>query len=400
MSQADLATSYAQLKPILTKAEPSSLLAGLIGAPEVVKVAEKNGAGSSDDDAKKLLDSVAKQAGVTPSGEWTSDALLLAKSDLGYQKLQAMSNGAGADRRHQLGDRRPARPGQPAVRHLVQGDDRCDRSTVDRRVEVTPEGVGGQDERAASGLVHLADLVDVMDRLRSPGGCPWDAEQTHESLVGYAVEEVFEVAEAVETGDRAHLREELGDLLLQVVFQARVAQEHPTEPFDLEDVAAGIAAKLRRRHPHVFGDVEVADAQDVHRRWEQIKAAEKGARLGARRHPDRAARAGQGAEGARPGAASRPGPARRRTRRPRTDRRRSVTSCSPWRGVRRHRGLTPRRPCGPRSGPSRTEHGRRRPSQTGPDAAGPSDQSITSTAAPVTRPPRRSSRAWAASANA
>jgi outer membrane murein-binding lipoprotein Lpp len=94
MSQADLATSYAQLKPILTKAEPSSLLAGLIGAPEVVKVAEKNGAGSSDDDAKKLLDSVAKQAGVTPSGEWTSDALLLAKSDLGYQKLQAMGNGA------------------------------------------------------------------------------------------------------------------------------------------------------------------------------------------------------------------------------------------------------------------------------------------------------------------
>jgi XTP/dITP diphosphohydrolase len=80
----------------------------------------------------------------------------------------------------------------------------------------------------------------------------------------------------VETGDRAHLREELGDLLLQVVFQARVAQEHPTEPFDLEDVAAGIAAKLRHRHPHVFGDVEVADAQDVHRRWEQIKAAEKG----------------------------------------------------------------------------------------------------------------------------
>ncbi|MDO8121472.1 MazG family protein [Isoptericola sp. b490] len=124
---------------------------------------------------------------------------------------------------------------------------------------------------------HLRDLVAVMDRLRSPGGCPWDAEQTAESLVAYAVEEVYEVAEAVETGDRGHLREELGDLLLQVVFQARVAQEHATEPFDIEDVAAGIAAKLRRRHPHVFGpDADAGlDPAEVHRRWEQIKAAEK-----------------------------------------------------------------------------------------------------------------------------
>lgn len=133
------------------------------------------------------------------------------------------------------------------------------------------------DGRASVGLEHLADLIAVMDRLRSPGGCPWDAEQTAESLVAYAVEEVYEVAEAVETGDRAHLREELGDLLLQVVFQARVAQEHPTEPFDLEDVAAGIAAKLRRRHPHVFGPDAAPglDPEEVHRRWEQIKAAEK-----------------------------------------------------------------------------------------------------------------------------
>ncbi len=131
-----------------------------------------------------------------------------------------------------------------------------------------------------TGLEHLADLIRVMDRLRSPGGCPWDAEQTAESLVAYAVEEVYEVAEAVETGDRAHLREELGDLLLQVVFQARVAQEHPTEPFGLEDVAEGIAAKLRRRHPHVFGpDADSGlDPAEVHRRWEQIKAAEKAER--------------------------------------------------------------------------------------------------------------------------
>lgn len=129
---------------------------------------------------------------------------------------------------------------------------------------------------SASGtLAALADLVAVMDRLRSPGGCPWDAEQTLETLVQYAVEEVYEVAEAVETGDRALLREELGDLLLQVVFQARVAQEDEADPFDLGDVAAGIAAKLRRRHPHVFGDATAADAEEVHRRWEAIKTAEK-----------------------------------------------------------------------------------------------------------------------------
>lgn len=121
----------------------------------------------------------------------------------------------------------------------------------------------------------LADLVAVMDRLRSPGGCPWDAEQDHRSLLPYAVEEVYEVVEAVESGDRAALREELGDLLLQVVFHARVATEHPDDPFDIDDVAAGVAEKLRRRHPHVFGDVVVTDAEDVHRRWDRIKRAEK-----------------------------------------------------------------------------------------------------------------------------
>ena len=142
-------------------------------------------------------------------------------------------------------------------------------------------------------LAALADLVAVMDRLRSPGGCPWDAEQTHASLLPYAIEEVHEVVEAVEAGDRAGMREELGDLLLQVVFHARVAQEHPDDPFDLADVAAGVAAKLRRRHPHVFGDeAERAsaatapegadggsegplDGATVHRRWERIKQAEK-----------------------------------------------------------------------------------------------------------------------------
>jgi XTP/dITP diphosphohydrolase len=124
-------------------------------------------------------------------------------------------------------------------------------------------------------VAALADLVAVMDRLRSPGGCPWDAEQTHASLLPYAIEEVFEVVEAVETEDRDALREELGDLLLQVVFHARVAQEHRTEPFGIGEVAGEVAAKLRRRHPHVFGDVEVSGSEEVHRSWELIKKAEK-----------------------------------------------------------------------------------------------------------------------------
>lgn len=114
-----------------------------------------------------------------------------------------------------------------------------------------------------------------MDRLRSPGGCPWDAAQTHASLVPYALEEAYEVAEAIETGDRPGMREELGDLLLQVVFHARVAQEHPDDPFDLDDVARGLVAKLVRRHPHVFGSDAAPDAEAVHVRWEQLKQAEK-----------------------------------------------------------------------------------------------------------------------------
>ncbi|GIG36627.1 MazG family protein [Cellulomonas pakistanensis] len=121
----------------------------------------------------------------------------------------------------------------------------------------------------------LRRLVAVMDRLRSPGGCPWDAEQTHASLVPYVLEEAYEVAEAVEGGDRAHLREELGDLLLQVVFHARIAEEDPADPFDLDDVAADLVAKLVRRHPHVFGTAEVADAEGVNRQWDAIKKAEK-----------------------------------------------------------------------------------------------------------------------------
>src|SRR5690625_6944996 len=101
-----------------------------------------------------------------------------------------------------------------------------------------------------------------MNRLRSPGGCPWDAEQTHRSLLPHLLEEAHEVVEAVENGSRADLLEELGDLLLQVVFHARIAQEHPQEPFDIDDIARGISAKLQRRHPYVFP--EAADRSEEH----------------------------------------------------------------------------------------------------------------------------------------
>jgi len=118
----------------------------------------------------------------------------------------------------------------------------------------------------------FAELVAVMDRLRSPGGCPWDAEQTHLTLAPYAIEEAYELAEAVEADDRAGMREELGDLLLQVVFHARLAQDDADEPFDVDDVAADLTAKLVRRHPHVFAD---AEATDLHGQWDRIKKDEK-----------------------------------------------------------------------------------------------------------------------------
>jgi len=123
---------------------------------------------------------------------------------------------------------------------------------------------------------QLQRLVAVMDRLRSPGGCVWDAEQTHQTLLPFMLEESYEYVEAVETNDRQAMREELGDVLLQVYFHARMAEEHPTEPFSIEDVAEEVAEKLIRRHPHVFGNVKVSSSDEVLENWEALKAAEKG----------------------------------------------------------------------------------------------------------------------------
>ncbi len=116
-------------------------------------------------------------------------------------------------------------------------------------------------------------LVAIMDRLRDPGGCPWDREQTLDTLAGYMLEEAYEVIEAV--GRRAHatLREELGDLLLQIVFMARIGREN--DWFDIDSVCDAISEKMIRRHPHVFGEVEVADSGEVIRNWEDIKRSER-----------------------------------------------------------------------------------------------------------------------------
>lgn len=117
-------------------------------------------------------------------------------------------------------------------------------------------------------------LVQVMDQLRSPGGCPWDAQQTHESLARYLLEETYEALEAMDQGDLVSLREELGDLLLQVVFHARIAQE--IEPdFSLDTIAQGVVDKLVRRHPHVFSDLVVTTNEELEANWAKIKETEK-----------------------------------------------------------------------------------------------------------------------------
>ncbi len=120
---------------------------------------------------------------------------------------------------------------------------------------------------------ELERLVGIMARLRGEGGCPWDREQTHESIKPYLTEETYEVLEAIDERDPGKLREELGDLLLQIVFHARMAEE--AGAFDIAAVIAGIAEKLRRRHPHVFGDVKADTAQEVLFNWEQIKQRER-----------------------------------------------------------------------------------------------------------------------------
>lgn len=129
---------------------------------------------------------------------------------------------------------------------------------------------------------NLEQFIQTIARLRAPDGCPWDLEQTHESLARYAIEEAYEVQEAIHSGEPDKLKEELGDLLLQVVLHAQVAKD--AGQFDIEDVAAGINDKMIRRHPHVFGDKKIDNAKEVVGQWEEIKKKEK-----AKASPDQSA---------------------------------------------------------------------------------------------------------------
>jgi len=130
-------------------------------------------------------------------------------------------------------------------------------------------------------MIHCADegrqierLRAIMHRLRAPGGCPWDAEQTHESLISNLIEETYETVAAIRANDQANLCEELGDILLQVVFHAELAEEDGR--FDLNEIARGVSEKLVRRHPHVYGSSEAGSTEAVLTQWEEIKRSEKG----------------------------------------------------------------------------------------------------------------------------
>jgi XTP/dITP diphosphohydrolase len=122
------------------------------------------------------------------------------------------------------------------------------------------------------GLDHLRQTMAI---LRGPGGCAWDLEQDHRSLVPYLIEESAELVDAIEAGTRADLQEELGDVLYQVFFHADIASADPDAPFDIDDIAWATAEKMRSRHPHVFADTEVADVEDIRRNWEVLKKQEK-----------------------------------------------------------------------------------------------------------------------------
>lgn len=122
-------------------------------------------------------------------------------------------------------------------------------------------------------MTPFEELVEIMKRLHAPGGCPWDREQTHKSLKPYFVEEVYEALDAIDSGSDEHLKEELGDVLLQVVFHAEIADKEGR--FTIDDVVRGINEKLKRRHPHVFGETTVGSSGEVLKNWEQIKRKEK-----------------------------------------------------------------------------------------------------------------------------
>ena len=197
----------------------------------------------------------------------------------------------GPDAWRALGERPVvALPGAAATAEVLRADgwhvgDVADLAAAQARPDAVVLLADGSEELAGVEVVQgapeppgarLLDVVRVMDRLRSPGGCPWDAEQTHASLRGYLLEEAHEAYDAIVDDDPAAMREELGDVLLQVVFHARVAAEAaPDRRFDIDAVAGDLVDKLVRRHPHVFGDVGPRDVAQVEAGWDEIKQQEK-----------------------------------------------------------------------------------------------------------------------------
>ena len=197
----------------------------------------------------------------------------------------------GPDAWRALGERPVvALPGAAATAEVLRADgwhigDVADLAAAKARPDAVVLLADGSEELAGVEVVQgapeppgarLLDVVRVMDRLRSPGGCPWDAEQTHASLRGYLLEEAHEAYDAIVDDDPAAMREELGDVLLQVVFHARVAAEAaPDRRFDIDAVAGDLVDKLVRRHPHVFGDVGPRDVAQVEAGWDEIKQQEK-----------------------------------------------------------------------------------------------------------------------------
>ncbi|MDX6298160.1 MAG: hypothetical protein QOI51_2017 [Nocardioidaceae bacterium] len=223
-------------------------------------------------------------AGLLTSSAWRAvqDADIVATADLDAPLVRALM-GEGIEVRtlpSSAADDLLALARDASVTWLASddGDQRLTErlaEVVVRRSETSEPGpeveivVGSYDPVGA----RLLDAVAVMDTLRRQ--CPWDREQTHETLVPYLVEEAYEVIEAIESAEPEQLREELGDLLFQVLFHARIATEHPEQSFSIDDVAGLLVEKLVRRHPHVFADMEVTGVAEVEANWDEIKRAEK-----------------------------------------------------------------------------------------------------------------------------
>lgn len=252
-----------------------------------------------------LIDTVDQLPGLLPLHAWSA----LSSTDLvlvGDASHPMVDHLAAADLRHEIVPE-PDEPAALSRRDLLGGVDPLQRARVSwivdraRAAEAVAYIYGRDDTEAftrALGLeaarsqveveivyfsvapkgVELLELVAVEQRLRGPDGCPWDREQHHASLAHHAVEEVYELLDAIATGDDGDISEELGDVLLQVVFHAQIADDEGR--FDIDTVARGIVDKLVRRHPHVFGEAQVDDARAVMRNWQELKAREKPDRNG------------------------------------------------------------------------------------------------------------------------